>query len=78
MVSGFGLDKVSMDGLIPNGFGDKEKIAEQLLRSVEKIQKELLACIPASERRKATQELVGLSAKILGVSRIIRIGNIRD
>ena len=65
MVSGFGLDKVSLDGLMPNGFGDKEKIAEELLRSVEKIQQELLACIPANERRKATQELVGLSAKIL-------------
>jgi thiol-disulfide isomerase/thioredoxin len=74
MVSGFGLDKVSMDGLMPTGFGDKEKIAERLLRSVEKIQKELLACIPANERRKATQELVELSAKIMVAPASFAIG----
>jgi thiol-disulfide isomerase/thioredoxin len=65
MVAKFGLNKVSMDGLMPNGSGDKEKIAEQLLCSVERVQQELLACIPANERRKATQELVRLSAKIM-------------
>jgi thiol-disulfide isomerase/thioredoxin len=74
MVSGFGLDKVSLDGLMPNGFGDKEKIAEQLLRSVEKIQQELLACIPENERRKATQELVELSSKIMAAPASFAIG----
>lgn len=64
MVSKFGLDKVQMDGLMPSGSGDKEKMAEQLLQSIEKTEKALLACIPANERRQATQELVGLNTKI--------------
>ena len=63
MVSKFGLDKVPMDGLVPSGSGDKEKMAEQLLQSIEKTEKALLACIPANERRKATQELVELNTK---------------
>ncbi len=73
-VSGFGLDKVSMDGLMPSGFGDKERIAEQLLRALEEIEQELLACIPQNKRREATQELVGLSTKILMVPESFAIG----
>jgi thiol-disulfide isomerase/thioredoxin len=74
MVLGFGLDKVSMDGLMPTGIGDKERIAEQLLRSVEEIEQKLLACIPQNERREATQELVGLSSKILMAPESFAIG----
>lgn len=65
IVGKYGLDKVRMESPMLDGTESREKMAEVILHAMKKIETDFLACIPAGERRKATQELVGISGKIM-------------
>lgn len=65
MIAKYGLDKVAIEQPMIDGSKSREKMAEVILLAMEKIEAELLACIPAGERQKATQELIEISGKIM-------------
>ena len=64
-VEKYGLDKAAVEMPMPNGSGNAEKMAEGMVRAMEKSEKAVLECIPVGDRRKATLEMIDASAKVM-------------
>jgi thiol-disulfide isomerase/thioredoxin len=73
-VTKYGLDKIGFDMPVPDGSSKPEEIVDEMLKALDAAEERVLACIPASERRKTTTEMLTIMGKCMQSPMSLRLG----